>query len=49
MLTDPSDGQYDLRAVLVHDGLFGRNHIYSFVEHAGKWWKTQDGVVVEVS
>ncbi|KAI5120397.1 hypothetical protein M0805_000176 [Coniferiporia weirii] len=41
--------RYDLRAVLVHDGLFGRNHIHSFVQHDGKWWRTQDSSVVEVS
>ncbi|THH08979.1 hypothetical protein EW145_g2341 [Phellinidium pouzarii] len=41
--------EYDLHAVLVHDGLFGRNHIHSFVQHDGKWWKTQDANVVEVS
>ncbi|KAH8112250.1 hypothetical protein DFH11DRAFT_1879322 [Phellopilus nigrolimitatus] len=41
--------RYELRAVLVHDGLFGRNHIHSFVQHAGRWWKTQDASVIEVS
>lgn len=37
--------QYDLRAVLVHDGLFGRMHLYSYVEQDGVWWKTVDHMV----
>ncbi|KAL1939454.1 hypothetical protein VTO73DRAFT_10010 [Trametes versicolor] len=40
--------QYDLRAVIVHDGLFGRSHLYSYVKYKGKWWKTVDYVVTEV-
>ncbi|KAI0357849.1 hypothetical protein OH77DRAFT_1583695 [Trametes cingulata] len=40
--------QYDLRAVIVHDGLFGRSHLYSYVKCKGKWWKTMDYMVTEV-
>ncbi|KAJ7156274.1 hypothetical protein C8R46DRAFT_1355982 [Mycena filopes] len=42
---------YDLRAVLVHTGLPGRKHIYSYVHDAveGVWWKTVDYTVTEVS
>lgn len=41
--------KYDLRFVLVHDGLYGRNHLYSYVKSKGKWWKTVDHDVTEVS
>lgn len=40
--------RYDLRVVLVHDGLYGRNHIYSYVRQGDVWWKTVDHVVNEV-
>ncbi|KAH9474579.1 putative ubiquitin carboxyl-terminal hydrolase K02C4.3 [Psilocybe cubensis] len=41
--------QYDLRAVLVHSGLPGRKHIYSYVQDIeGVWWKTVDHEVTEV-
>ncbi|KAH9949345.1 hypothetical protein B0H21DRAFT_820149 [Amylocystis lapponica] len=40
--------RYDLRAVLVHDGLYGRNHLYSYVKQKGVWWKTLDFSVTEV-
>ncbi|KAI9068656.1 hypothetical protein FKP32DRAFT_1561274 [Trametes sanguinea] len=40
--------RYDLRAVIVHDGLFGRSHLYSYVKSKGKWWKTVDYAVTEV-
>ncbi|CDO71510.1 hypothetical protein BN946_scf184910.g9 [Trametes cinnabarina] len=40
--------RYDLRAVIVHDGLYGRSHLYSYVKSKGKWWKTVDYVVTEV-
>lgn len=40
---------YDLRAVLMHDGLPGRKHVYLYVQDAGGiWWKTVDTVVTEV-
>ncbi|KAJ7084967.1 hypothetical protein C8R44DRAFT_821787, partial [Mycena epipterygia] len=39
---------YDLRAVLVHTGLPGRKHIYSYVHEKGTWWKTVDYTVTEV-
>ncbi|KAH9929699.1 uncharacterized protein B0H18DRAFT_873777 [Fomitopsis serialis] len=40
--------RYDLRVVLVHDGLYGRKHLYSYVKEKGTWWKTQDYLVTEV-
>ncbi|KAL6307660.1 hypothetical protein BKA93DRAFT_726897 [Sparassis latifolia] len=40
--------RYDLRVVLVHDGLFGRSHIYSYVKDKGIWWKTVDYAVTQV-
>ena len=40
--------QYDLRAVLVHDGLYGRSHLYSYIKHKGQWWKTLDYHVTKV-
>ena len=40
---------YDLRAVLVHDGFYGRSHIYSYVRQHDKWWKVVDYSVTEVS
>ncbi|KZP12925.1 hypothetical protein FIBSPDRAFT_869788 [Athelia psychrophila] len=41
--------EYNLRAVLVHDGLFGRKSLYSYVQDQGKWWKTIDASVTEVT
>ncbi|KAH9035003.1 hypothetical protein EDB85DRAFT_1945300 [Lactarius pseudohatsudake] len=41
--------RYDLRVVLVHDGLYGRSHLYSYVNDNGTWWKTVDWAVTEVS
>ncbi|KAI0088313.1 hypothetical protein BDY19DRAFT_994221 [Irpex rosettiformis] len=41
--------KYDLRAVLVHDGLYGRNHLYSYVKFKNVWWKTVEYKVTEVS
>lgn len=41
--------RYDLRVVLVHDGVFGRSHIYSYVQQDKTWWKTVDCSVAEVS
>ncbi|KAI0037037.1 hypothetical protein K488DRAFT_39805 [Vararia minispora EC-137] len=43
------DLQYDLRAVLVHDGQYGRSHVYSYVQEKGRWWMTTDYDVQEVS
>ncbi|KAJ7770452.1 hypothetical protein B0H16DRAFT_1306638 [Mycena metata] len=40
---------YDLRSVLVHTGLPGRKHIYSYVHDKGVWWKIVDYTVTEVS
>ena len=45
----PTPIQYDLRVVLLHDGLFGRKHIYSYVQSKGVWWKTVDREVTEVN
>ncbi|KAI0273871.1 hypothetical protein BGY98DRAFT_1090738 [Russula aff. rugulosa BPL654] len=41
--------RYDLRAVFMHDGVYGRSHLYSYVNDNGTWWKTVDWVVTEVS
>ena len=41
--------QYDLRAVLMHNGLYGRKNIYCYVKDRGAWWKTVDSTVTEVS
>lgn len=40
--------KYELRAVLMHDGFYGRNHLYSYVKHKGAWWKTTENAVFEV-
>jgi hypothetical protein len=31
----------------MHDGLFGRSHLYSYVNDNGTWWKTIDWDVTE--
>ncbi|KDQ64316.1 hypothetical protein JAAARDRAFT_187660 [Jaapia argillacea MUCL 33604] len=41
--------RYDLRVVLVDDGVLGRKHLYSYVKYVGKWWKTVDDIVTEVT
>ena len=41
--------KYDLRVVLMHDGFYGRNHLYSYVKHKGVWWKTTENTVIEAS
>jgi len=43
--------QYDLRAVLFQDGLYGRNHAYSYVRdyRTNIWWRTIDHEVVEMT
>jgi len=41
--------RYDLRVVFVHDGLFGRKQVYSYVYDKGSWWKTADNEVTQVS
>ena len=33
----------------MHDGVYGRSHLYSYVNDNGTWWKTLDWVVTEVS
>ncbi|CAL1709523.1 unnamed protein product [Somion occarium] len=40
--------RYDLRVVLVHDGLYGRSHLYSYVKQRDKWWKIVDYSTLEV-
>lgn len=41
--------QYELHAILYHDGLYGLGHTYSYIrQHDGKWWKVSDGVAKEV-
>ncbi|CUA67237.1 hypothetical protein RSOLAG22IIIB_07293 [Rhizoctonia solani] len=40
---------YDLQAVVIHDGLLGRTHMFSYVRHNGKWWKVVDDDVTESS
>ncbi|EIN14456.1 hypothetical protein PUNSTDRAFT_140745 [Punctularia strigosozonata HHB-11173 SS5] len=41
--------RYDLRVVLVHDGLPGRSHLHSYTQVKGKWWKTVDWEVSEAA
>ncbi|KAG0699074.1 hypothetical protein DFH29DRAFT_938334 [Suillus ampliporus] len=41
--------RYDLRVVLVHDGLYGRKHLYSYVQEKGAWWKIEDTSITQVS
>ncbi|OJA16555.1 hypothetical protein AZE42_00636 [Rhizopogon vesiculosus] len=41
--------RYDLRVVLVHDGLYGRKHLYSYVQEKGAWWRIEDASVTQVS
>jgi hypothetical protein len=48
MWTSHHCSQYDLRVVFIHDGIFGRKHLYSYVQDKGKWWKTVDNAVTEV-
>ena len=33
----------------MHDGLYGRTHLYSYVNDNGTWWKTVDWAVTEAS
>lgn len=40
--------QYDLRAVLMHDGLTGREHVYSYINHNDTWWKIVNYAVTQV-
>ncbi|CCO32516.1 hypothetical protein BN14_06576 [Rhizoctonia solani AG-1 IB] len=39
----------DKLAVVFHDGLLGRAHIFSYIRYNGKWWKVVDGDVTEAS
>ncbi|TFK53221.1 hypothetical protein OE88DRAFT_1657130 [Heliocybe sulcata] len=51
ILDDPQlqKHRYDLRAVIINEGPLGRKYLYSYTQHAGKWWKTVDWLVEEVS
>ena len=40
--------QYDLRVVFVHDGLYGRKHLYSYVHDKSCWWKIADSLIEKV-
>ena len=40
--------QYDLRAVLMHDGQKGREHVYSYINHEDAWWKVVGCTVTKV-
>jgi len=41
---------YDLRAVLMSDGIPGRDHTYAYIRgYDGKWYKSLDATVTEVS
>ncbi|EKM56764.1 uncharacterized protein PHACADRAFT_207955 [Phanerochaete carnosa HHB-10118-sp] len=42
------DFRYELRAVLMHDGFYGRSHLYSYVKRRGIWWKTAENTTIEV-
>lgn len=33
----------------MHDGLYGRTHLYSYVNDNGTWWRTVDWAVTEAS
>jgi len=44
-----SEFQYDLRVVFIHDGLYGRKHLYSYVHDKGQWWKIADSLIEQVS
>ncbi|KAH9988118.1 hypothetical protein BJV74DRAFT_840135 [Russula compacta] len=41
--------RYDIRVVFMHNGLYGRDDLYSYVNDNGTWWKTVDWAVTEVS
>ena len=40
--------QYDLRVVFIHDGLYGRKHLYSYVYDKDQWWKIADSLIEQV-
>jgi hypothetical protein len=47
---DPSSMlQYDLRVVFMHDGLYGRKHLYSYVHDKSFWWKIADSLIEKVN
>ena len=48
-LTHFYEHQYDLRAVLMSDGIPGRDHTYAYLRgYDGKWYKSLDAMVTEV-
>ncbi|KAH0831081.1 hypothetical protein J3R83DRAFT_13627 [Lanmaoa asiatica] len=42
------DDVYDLRVVFVHDGFYGRKHLYSYVHDKSCWWKIADSLIKKV-
>ncbi|KAG9313733.1 hypothetical protein JVU11DRAFT_6087 [Chiua virens] len=40
--------KYDLRVVFVHDGLYGRKHLYSYVHDKSCWWKIANSLIEKV-
>ncbi|KAH7882908.1 hypothetical protein F5I97DRAFT_1930528 [Phlebopus sp. FC_14] len=41
--------RYDLRVVFMHDGLYGRKHLYSYVHDKDAWWKIADSAIEQVT
>ncbi|KAI6014460.1 hypothetical protein PISMIDRAFT_26984 [Pisolithus microcarpus 441] len=41
--------RYDLRVVFMHDGLYGRKHLYCYVRDKGQWWKIADSLIEQVT
>lgn len=40
--------RYDLKAVLMHDGLSGPEHVWAYVQHEERWWRVCQGEAQEV-
>jgi len=48
-LTHLYERQYDLRAVLMSDGIPGRDHTYAYLRgYDGNWYKSLDATMTEV-
>ncbi|KAI6165217.1 hypothetical protein EDD17DRAFT_1556658 [Pisolithus thermaeus] len=41
--------RYDLRVVFMHDGLYGRKHLYCYVRDKGQWWRIADSLIERVT
>ncbi|KAL4076724.1 hypothetical protein V8B97DRAFT_2022016 [Scleroderma yunnanense] len=41
--------RYDLRVVFIHDGLYGRKHLYSYIYDKNQWWKIADSLIEQVT